>query len=116
MTIRNATDETITVAEKDAPRLASDLETASDERLELLLRGQQEVIGLILDGAGLQDVLHRIVRIIENAFAPARCALSLVDRGTGHLKHRVAPNLPPELVVAVGAAPIIQHIPSRPRR
>jgi diguanylate cyclase (GGDEF)-like protein len=104
MTLRNATDETITVAEKDAPRLASDLETPSDERLELLLRGQQEVIGLILGGAGLQDVLHRIVRIIENAFAPARCALSLVDRGTGHLKHRVAPNLPPELAVAVGRA------------
>jgi diguanylate cyclase (GGDEF)-like protein len=100
MTLRNATDEIITVAETAAPRLASDLEPPRDERLEILLRGQQEVISLILDGAGLQDVLHRIVRIIESAFAPACCALSLVDRGNGRLKYRVAPSLPSELAAA----------------
>ncbi len=103
MTLRNATADTITVAENDAPRLASDLEPPRDERLEMLLRGQQDVIHLILDGAGLQDVLHSIVRIVEGAFAPARCALSLVDRDTGRLKHRVAPNLPAELADAFDA-------------
>ena len=103
MTLRNATDA-ITVAENDAPRLAGDLEPPRDERLEKLLRGQQDVIGLILEGAGLQDVLHSIVRIVEGAFAPARCALSLVDRDTGRLQHRVATNLPSELADAFDGA------------
>jgi diguanylate cyclase (GGDEF)-like protein len=100
MTVRNATVETITIAEKDTPRLASDLVPPHDGRLEILLQGQQEVMSLILDGAALQDVLSRIVRVIESAFAPALCALSLVDRNDGRLKHQIAPNLPSELAAA----------------
>src|SRR5262245_63867413 len=97
MTVRHASDDTITVAEKDAPRLASDLGPPHDERLEVLLRGQQDMMGLILDGGGLQDVLRGIVSVIERTFVPALCALSLVDRRSGRLKHQVAPNLPSEL-------------------
>ena len=40
-------------------------------------------MSLVLGGADLQDVLDRLVLVIEHAFAPARCSISLVERDSG---------------------------------
>ena len=94
----------VMVAETSVPPLAADQSPAYDVRLEDLLQGQQEVMDLVLGNASLEDVLNRIVAVVEAAFAPAVCAISLFQRGDGALQHRIAPNLPADLLApgAVG--------------
>jgi diguanylate cyclase (GGDEF)-like protein len=102
MASSEADSGTIFFPEGESPRLADDLVPPHDDRLEDLLQGQQDVMNLVLGGADLQAVLDRLVLVIEHAFAPARCSLSLVERETGCLKHHAAPNLPADLTLRTG--------------
>jgi PAS domain-containing protein len=89
--------DSIVISDKHAPRLAADIVTPPDIRLEDLLQGQQDVMSLVLAGAGLDDVLHRIATMVEAAFAPANAVISLFQPGSLVLKHQAAPSLDPEL-------------------
>jgi diguanylate cyclase (GGDEF)-like protein len=93
----------IAVPEGSAPRLADDARNSYDVRLEDLLQGQQEVMNLVLGGAHLEDVLHRLVLISEQVFAPARCGISLVERESGQVKHQAAAGGVARLAAPVGA-------------
>jgi diguanylate cyclase (GGDEF)-like protein len=94
--------ETVHIPEIEAPRLGSGARL-HDQRLEDLLQGQQEVMSLVIAHAGLDEVLHQLVLVIERAFLPALCSISLVERESGRLKHQAAPNLPPRLLQAIGS-------------
>jgi diguanylate cyclase (GGDEF)-like protein len=94
--------ETVHIPEIEAPRLGSGARL-HDQRLEDLLQGQQEVMSLVLGHASLDEVLHRLVLVIERAFLPALCSIALVERESGRLKHQAAPNLSPQLLQAVGS-------------
>src|SRR5689334_22675040 len=95
--------DVISIAERNAPALVADVVQPYDVRLEDLLQGQQDVLDLVLGGASLQDVIVRIVSVIEAAFAPARAVISLFQRGGRAVRYQAAPNLPVELVSTVGA-------------
>jgi diguanylate cyclase (GGDEF)-like protein len=100
--VGDSSSDTITISEKDAPRLAGDLVPFHNERMDSLLRAQQEVMTLILSGAGLNDILKHIVLVVEDVLSPALCLISLVNRDGGEIRHRVGPNLPMEFVSTVG--------------
>jgi diguanylate cyclase (GGDEF)-like protein len=102
MTASPSDSNLILFPESEAPRLVGDPVPPHDERLEDILQGQQEVMSLVLGGANLQAVLGRLVLVIEHAFAPALCSISLVERDTGSLKYHAAPNLPSDLVLQPG--------------
>jgi len=95
--------DTVAVSVVDSPRLAGDFIPSHDERMEDLLQGQQEVMSLVLAGATLEQVLSRIVAVVERAFAPAQCVVSLVQQD-GSVCFRAATQLPPELLSTVGVA------------
>src|SRR5262245_11774834 len=98
MTARRTPADIVMVAETSVPPLAADQSPPYDVRLEDLLQGQQEVMDLVLGNASLEDVLNRIVAVVEAAFAPAVCAISLFQRGDGALEHRMERNLPAGLL------------------
>jgi len=102
MTARHTSADMLAIAKTNGPPLAADLCPAYDVRLEDLLQGQQEVMDLVLGNASLEDIITRIVAVVEAAFAPAVCAISLFQRGDGALQYRIAPNLPAD-VLAAGA-------------
>ena len=93
----------IAVPEGSAPLLADDPRPSYDVRLEDLLQGQQEVMNLVLGGAELQDVLHCLVLISEQVFAPAKCSISLVERDSGRVKHQAAGSIVTGLLTPLGA-------------
>jgi diguanylate cyclase (GGDEF)-like protein len=64
---------------------------------EDLLAGQQEIIGLVLGGAPLDDVLSRLAFVVGRIFAPARCGISVFDATDGRLRHHTAPHLSVDL-------------------
>src|SRR5262245_45623557 len=103
MTARQNLADLITVSDSSVP-LAADLTSPPDVRLEDLLQGQQEILSLVLGGASLQDVVTRMVSIVENAFRPARCAISLFQRGDPAVKCQASPNLSADLLSTVGAS------------
>jgi diguanylate cyclase (GGDEF)-like protein len=104
MTGRQSLADLITVSDTSAPPLAADLTSPPDVRLEDLLQGQQEILSLVLGGASLQDVITRMVSIVETAFMPAVCAISLFQRGDMAVKYQAAPNLSADLLSTVGAS------------
>src|SRR5712691_9965340 len=104
MTAGRVSSDTITISESEGPRLAADIIPPHDDRLEDLLQGQQELMSLVLAGAPLQDVLSCVVAVVERAFAPARCVVSLVRRGESAIRHQAAASVSPDLLCTVGVA------------
>jgi len=99
--IRNLNCQVIPVSETATPPLAPDI-PHHDNDFETLLRGQQEIIGLVLDGATLQEVLTRVGSVVERSLAPARCVISIMEGAERTLRYQTAPNLPLELLSIVG--------------
>ncbi|MFL4982682.1 MAG: EAL domain-containing protein [Xanthobacteraceae bacterium] len=104
MAARHIFSDALAVSERHAPRLAADIVPPHDVRFEDLLQGQQEVMNLVLGGASLDEILDRIVCVVETAFAPANVAISLFQRGGDSLKHQAASSLRAELLGSVGAS------------
>src|SRR5262249_55880163 len=103
MTARDTMTDLVTVAADKAPRLAADVAQPYDVRLEDLLQGQQGILDLVLSGASLQEVVTRVVAVVEAAFAPATAVVSLFQRGGRVVKCQAASNLPAEILGTVGA-------------
>jgi GAF domain-containing protein len=84
-------------------QLARCLETGAaheprvESLFENLLGAQQEVFGLMLGGAALNDILARLATVFDRVVAPARCSISLFDKTAGRLTHHAGPHLWPEL-------------------
>src|SRR5262252_5034502 len=104
MAAGEVSSDTVAVSVVDSPRLAGDFIPSYDERMEDLLQGQQEVLSLVLAGGTLEQILGHIVAVVECAFAPAQCVVSLVRRDEGAVCCRAATQLPPELLSTVGVA------------
>jgi diguanylate cyclase (GGDEF)-like protein len=103
MTARDTLADILTVEQSKAPALAADVAQPYDVRLEDLLQGQQGILDLVLSGASLEEVVTRVVAVVEAAFAPATAAISLFQRGGRAIKLQAGPNLPAELLGTVGA-------------
>lgn len=67
-----------------------------DERKksEALVSGQKQVLEMIARGAGLEDTLDTLLRVIEEQEAGMLCSILLLDADGLHLHHGAGPSLP----------------------
>ena len=63
-------------------------------REEAFRAGQHDVLEMIVTGAELDDILGRIVHLIERQCDRIRCSVGLVDPDGTRMSHGVAPSLP----------------------
>jgi PAS domain S-box-containing protein len=78
---------------EQSPALSAGM--ARDTRSARLLRGEKQVLELIVQGAPLPTVLDAIVRLVETLAGDALLAsILLLDDDGVHLRHGAAPSLP----------------------
>jgi PAS domain S-box-containing protein len=63
-------------------------------REEAFRAGQHDVLEMIASGAGLDDILGRLVHLIERQCDRIRCSVVLVDQEGTRMSHGVAPSMP----------------------
>jgi PAS domain S-box-containing protein len=68
---------------------------------EALREGERRVLEMIARDAPLDDILEKLVRIVEERFAGAICSVLLLDEDGQHLRHAIAPNLPEPFLKAI---------------
>ena len=78
------------------------LNAANDRRRAALLDSQRRVLERIATGAPLEEVLHTLVKLIEEQAGHMRCAVLLADAAQTRLRFAAAPSLPHELKAAMG--------------
>ncbi len=64
------------------------------KKASMLREGQTEVLEMIAVGAPLQEVLTKLVMLIEEQLEGVLCSVLLLDENTGCLSNGAAPNLP----------------------
>ena len=69
------------------------IDVTDRRRAEALAGAQREILEMIIRDAGLNSVLHAIVRLVEQRLPGALCSILLVDRDQ-RLRLGVAPSLP----------------------
>ena len=72
---------------------------------EALAAAQREILEMIIRDAGLNTVLHAIVRLVEQRLPGALCSILLVDRDQ-RLRLGAAPGLPPDYSAAIDGVKI----------
>jgi len=72
------------------------------EQFGLLLEGQQEALGLLVQGASLDEVLPGLAHAIERAFAPALCMISIAHSAQDRIVQHAGPGLPFDIVEDTG--------------
>jgi diguanylate cyclase (GGDEF)-like protein len=70
---------------------------------------QAQILELIAVSAPLENVLERLVRLIESQMTGIVGSILLLDEEGVHLRHGAAPNLPKAYVEALDGAPIGPH-------
>lgn len=73
-------------------------------RADSLLHVQRDTLELILTGAPLRDILHKLVEAVEN-FAPDSVAAIMLLDGTNCLRNAAAPSLPEHYLAAIDGLP-----------
>ena len=76
-------------------------EITERKRFELIRSGQAELLEMIATSAPLEDVLLRLVRLVESQVSGIRCSILLLESDGLHLKHAAAPSLPQSYIDAV---------------
>jgi len=73
---------------------------------EALRNGQAKILEMIATSAPLEDVLDRLMRLIESQLSGIFASVLLLDEDRLHLRHGAAPSLPEAYTKAVDGAPI----------
>ena len=68
--------------------------------------GQGQTLELVAANAPLEDILNRLVLLIEGQSPDMLCSVLLLSDDGEHVRHGAAPHLPPEYVRAIDGAPI----------
>lgn len=88
---------------EELPNVFSD--TASIEQ-EALRQGRIKVLEMIAADAPLNDILTRLVLLIEAQLPDMLCSVLLLSDDGNHIRHGAAPSLPERYVKAIDGAPI----------
>ena len=88
-------------------------EITERKRFELVRSGQAELLEMIATSAPLEDVLLRLVRLVESQISGIRCSILLLENDGLHLRHVAAPSMPKSFIDAVDpialAHPLANH-------
>lgn len=71
------------------------------KRAELREQARNQVLEMILQGAGLQEILEAIVKSVEAEDSSLLCSILLLDEYRKHLLHGAAPSLPDDYNAAI---------------
>jgi PAS domain S-box-containing protein len=70
-------------------------------RAEALRDGESRILEMIARDAPLEEILEKLVRVVEAQFAGLLCSVLLLDEDGQHLRHGAAPGLPEPYTKAI---------------
>jgi C4-dicarboxylate-specific signal transduction histidine kinase len=71
------------------------------KRAEALRAGESRILEMIAGDAPLQEILEKLVRVLEAQFAGLACSVLLLDEDGLHIRHGAAPSLPKSYIRAI---------------
>jgi PAS domain S-box-containing protein len=76
------------------------------KRAEALRDGESRILEMIARDAPLQEILEKLVRVVEAQFAGLLCSVLLLDPDGQHVRHGAAPSLPKAYIEAINGQSI----------
>jgi PAS domain S-box-containing protein len=77
------------------------MDVTERKRAEALRDGESRILEMIARDAPLEEILERLVRVVEAQFAGMFCSVLLLDSDGQHVRHGAAPSLPKSYVDAI---------------
>jgi PAS domain S-box-containing protein len=82
------------------------MDVTESVRAEALRDGESRILEMIARDAPLEDILEKLVRVVESQFAGLLCSVLLLDEDGQHVRHGAAPTLPKSYIDAIDGLPI----------
>jgi PAS domain S-box-containing protein len=70
------------------------IDVTERKRAEAMRDGESRILEMIARDAPLQEILEKLVRVVEAQFVGLLCSVLLLDEDGQHLRHGAAPSLP----------------------
>ncbi len=77
------------------------MDVTDRKRAEALRDGESRILEMIARDAPLEEILGRLLRVVEAQFAGMLCSVLLLDNDGEHVRHGAAPSLPKSYVDAI---------------
>jgi len=82
------------------------IDVTERKRAEALREGESRILEMIARDAPLEEILEKLVRVVEGQFAGLLCSVLLLDEDGQHVRHGAAPSLPEAYSKAIDGLPI----------
>jgi PAS domain S-box-containing protein len=82
------------------------MDVTERKRAEALRDGESRILEMIARDAPLEEILVKLVRVVEAQFAGLLCSVLLLDEDGQHVRHGAAPSLPEPYTKAIDGLPI----------
>src|ERR1700730_4452371 len=77
------------------------IDVTERNRAEALRDGESSILELIARDAPLEEILEKLVRVVQAQFAGLFCSVLLLDEDGQHARHGAAPSLPKDYIKAI---------------
>jgi PAS domain S-box-containing protein len=77
------------------------IDVTERKRAEALRDGESRILEMIARDAPLEEILEKLVRVVEAQFASLLCSVLLLDEDGQHVRHGAAPSLPQAYIKAI---------------
>jgi PAS domain S-box-containing protein len=77
------------------------MDVTERKRAEALRDGESRILEMIARDAPLEEILEKLVRVLEAQFAGLLCSVLLLDEDGQHVRHGAAPSLPKAYTQAI---------------
>jgi signal transduction histidine kinase len=74
--------------------VGTSIDITERKRAEALRDGESRILEMIAHDAPLEEILEKLVRVVEAQFAGLLCSVLLLDEDGQHVRHGAAPSLP----------------------
>jgi PAS domain S-box-containing protein len=82
------------------------IDVTEQNRAEGLRAGESRILEMIARDAPLEEILEKLVRVVEAQFAGLLCSVLLLDEDGQHVRHVAAPSLPKPYAEAINGLSI----------
>src|SRR6202041_1017262 len=82
------------------------MDVTERKQAEALREGESRILEMIARDAPLEEILEKLVRVVEAQFAGLLCSVLLLDEDGQHVRHGAAPSLPEAYSKAIDGLPI----------
>jgi PAS domain S-box-containing protein len=81
--------------------VGSSIDVTERKRAEALREGESRILEMIARDSRLEEILEKLVRVVEAQFAGLLCSVLLLDEDGQHMRHGAAPSLPEPYTKAI---------------